>query len=99
MRQREPDSASLHEVQSGQSFRDDEAITNRQATNIRSDSAQRGDWGQRAPKDQSVTWEAHFGEYQHNSSHESITVVWPLWESDRLILAKTPGNAGSGEGA
>ena len=77
MRKREPDSISLHKVLSGQSFREDEAITDRQATNICSDPARRGDWGQRALKDQSETWEAHLGESQLNSLRESITAGWP----------------------
>lgn len=77
MRKRESDSASLRKVLSGQSFREDEAITDREATNICSDSAQRGGWGQRAPKDQSGTWEAHYGESQLNNPRESITGDWP----------------------
>lgn len=33
-----------------------------------SDPARRGDWGQRAPKDQSGIWEARQGESQLNDS-------------------------------
>lgn len=99
MRKRESDSASLRKVLSGQLFRESEAITGRQATNTCSVPAQRGGWGQRAPKDQSGTWEAQYGESQLNNAWESITTGWSYWESDRLIVAKTPGNAGTSEGA
>lgn len=99
MRKREPDSSSLRKVLSGQSFGEGEAITAREATNICSDPTQRGGWGQRAPKDQLGTWEAQFGESQLNNAWESITTGWSFWESDRLIVAKTPGNAGTSEGA
>ena len=58
-----------------------------------SDSAQRGGWGQRAPKDQSGTWETRAGESQLNTSWESITTRWPVRESDRLIVVMTRGNA------
>lgn len=58
-----------------------------------SDPARRGGWGQRAPKDQSGTWEAHAGESQLNARWESITVKRPTWESDRLIVVVTRGNA------
>src|SRR5690606_12440695 len=64
-----------------------------------SDLARRGDWGQRAPTDQSGTWETPCGESQLNTLRESITGGWPQGESERPILARTRGNARTSEGA
>jgi len=93
MRKREPVSASLHILPSGQPPEKGEALTDRQATNKCSDPTRRGERGQRAPKDQSGTWEARRGESQLNAHGESITSERPCRESDRLILVKTRGNA------
>ena len=62
------------------------------------DQSRRGGREQRAPKDQSGTWETRSGEPQLNVRWESITIRRPVRESARLIVVMTRGNARRAKG-
>ena len=85
---------------SGQAAGKAEANTDYEATSNCSSQAPRGDWRQRASREQS----RHLGGPpsdpsaghvdRSNKPQESITAAWLSWESERGIRAEKPGNAG-----